>query len=363
MHNTLVAFEQAVFRKLTVAYVLNTVLQPLAVGLLPVGITPAWYEEGGITTQSVTLIVAAGTGFSAFQVLQPMVYLKRHALARAALSQPQLDRLWRAPPLQFAATYASTAKSLALCLVYAPIWPPAYALTAVLLLFSYACFRLAIRKWYARPPPLDEALLDEMRAALLVLLIVHVCVQHVVSAYARDAALSSGLARFVVLISLCSLGFFFSIRPRESATTTDGVPYDKVYARVATPIETYENPAAKVARRLRGLERSVCGAMDQSRQRQAAQKQNISVASSASGARRSTVKLRVCRKEAHHSSASSGMRMGTAAHAVPAGGGSQRSAELAAASRNPSALAAQEHQRAKSGISDQGVRTRVCADP
>ena len=154
-HNTYVAFERAVFRKLTLAYVLNAALLPLVIALLPhLDITQAWFEDGGVVAQSPALMLAAGAFFPS-QALQPLALLRRHVQSRHALSQPQLDRLWAPPPILFAETYASIAKSIALCLVYAPFWPLAYGLTAATLLFSYGCFRAALRYWYARPPPLN----------------------------------------------------------------------------------------------------------------------------------------------------------------------------------------------------------------
>lgn len=297
MHNTYVAFERAVFRKLTVGYVLNTTILPLAVGLLPIGITPAWYEEGGIAQQSQTLILASGVGFCIFQALPPLVFLNRYVLGRYALSQPQLDRLWAAPSLNFAETYASVTKSLALCLIYAPLWPPAYGLTAVLLLFSYFCYRYAVRHWYARPPPLNETLFDELRLVLLGLLMAHIVVLHVVEAYARGASFAHfQMGRFAIMLAVCSLGVV-AISPKRTVDKTGGVPYDKVEVQGGTTIERYENPAAVVARRLRKLERGVCAAMGGKQKKAEAEQKRTTVASANKGA----VKLKVCRKQAHHS--------------------------------------------------------------
>ena len=295
---------------------------------------------------------AAAVLLACARALASAVFFRRHVLGRYALSQPQLDRLWRAPQLQCAATYASTAKSLALCLIYAPLWPPAYALTAVLLLFSYVCFRVAIRKWFARPRPLDETLLNELRGALLSLLIMHVCVLHAVTAYARDPAMTDGLVRFIVLITLCSLSFLLTFRQREFANTTDGVPYDIMRARVGTPIEQYENPAAAVARRLRGLERAFCGALDQGRQRQAAQKKNTSVASSASGDRAANIKLRVCRKAALHSACGTRASPQRSAKIAPVAEPASALPSIAEALSSPAGAAAREGMRSRVAATD-----------
>ena len=72
-------------------------------------------------------------------------------LARFADSQVKLDLLYRPPRFLFAQQYASTLKALSLCLVYAPLYPPAYLITGVLLFFAYACYKGALKMWYRKP--------------------------------------------------------------------------------------------------------------------------------------------------------------------------------------------------------------------
>merc|ERR1740124_1088957 len=96
---------------------------------------------------------------------------------REAVSQSQLDRLWTPPRFQFAQHYASTLKALSLCLVYAPLYPPAYLITGVLLVFAYACYKGALKMWYHKPRPLKELLCDRMVAFVVwVLLPAHIVV-------------------------------------------------------------------------------------------------------------------------------------------------------------------------------------------
>ena len=64
-HITLVAYERAVFLKLSVAYFFNAVALPFVIGFLPFGITQAWYEEGGIAYASLSIILASGMGSEA----------------------------------------------------------------------------------------------------------------------------------------------------------------------------------------------------------------------------------------------------------------------------------------------------------
>ena len=221
-HRTLVAYEVNVYTKLTFAYVLNTALLPLTVGLLPIYITQAMYEEGGLVTQSIWLFIFSGLGFAFFQIVQLPAIFQRYVLGHMAVSQPQLDRLWRPPRYLFAQTYAFTTKLLALCIIYAPLWPPAYALTALLMLLSYVSVRVAIRFWYERPPPLDKTLIDEMCYNLLLILMIHAVVVHFVTGVARGHTTDRGSSiRLILMIAACALGFL-AIRPPPLTTSTAG---------------------------------------------------------------------------------------------------------------------------------------------
>ena len=57
-------------------------------------------------------------------------------------------------------------KVVALTLVYAPMWPLAYLVSAVGLFLAFWCSKLAIIFWYAAPPLVDAAMTERMRDAL-----------------------------------------------------------------------------------------------------------------------------------------------------------------------------------------------------
>ena len=54
--------------------------------------------------------------------------------------------------------YASSLKTVGLCLVYAPLWPWAYLLTTIALLFNYGCTKVGVAYWYKKPPMVSEVL-------------------------------------------------------------------------------------------------------------------------------------------------------------------------------------------------------------
>ena len=77
------------------------------------------------------------------KVTQPWTWFKRVVLARSAASQLQLNALWAPPPMLIGELFAETVKTLALCLLYAPLYPPLYLLTAASLLVSFTANKCA----------------------------------------------------------------------------------------------------------------------------------------------------------------------------------------------------------------------------
>ena len=64
-------------------------------------------------------------------MVQPLHLFYRFVLARFVVSQQKLNELWDPPPMLLGDLYASCLKTVALCLIYAPLWPMAYLLTAL----------------------------------------------------------------------------------------------------------------------------------------------------------------------------------------------------------------------------------------
>ena len=191
--DTQTEFETSLFAKLSLAYIFNAVIIPLAVGIgisLRVTrgawpVTQSWYEGGGVVQVAVPLIVSNGL-ITVLQVVQPAILLSRHVLARCVVSQAKMNELWEPPEMllgelyasslnllrfpsgrsmQVLTTappsphrYASSLKTVGLCLVYAPLWPWAYLLTTIALLFNYGCTKVGVAYWYKKPPMVSEVL-------------------------------------------------------------------------------------------------------------------------------------------------------------------------------------------------------------
>ena len=125
-HDTQTEYERALFTKLSLAYVMNTVIIPLLVGIVTSSVVTgnpvdqSWYESGGVVNQAMVLVVSNFAVTELLKIVQWYRLFSRYCLARFALSQQRLNQLWEPPPMLLGELYASTIKTVALCLVCAP---------------------------------------------------------------------------------------------------------------------------------------------------------------------------------------------------------------------------------------------------
>ena len=72
---------------------------------------------------------------------------------------PQLNKLWRPITLHVGVQYAFALKTMSMGIMYGPLYPPAYAFTALGLAFSYVATRIALRYYYARPESVSQEMM------------------------------------------------------------------------------------------------------------------------------------------------------------------------------------------------------------
>ena len=81
------------------------------------------------------------------------------------------------------------------------MWPLAYPLTALALLFNYACTKCAVAYWYKKPPMVSEEMMTKLRSRLGFLMFLHSLVafvgSHAVSA--KDGNSLNGSAPVAVM--------------------------------------------------------------------------------------------------------------------------------------------------------------------
>lgn len=100
------------------------------------------------------------------QVVDYNMLLNRYVMARHTISQTRLNELWLPMPMSIGYLYASSFMVLALGLLYAPIYPPAYLVTAIGLVFLYWTTQYAIAFNYRRPRQVDIGMLAQERRML-----------------------------------------------------------------------------------------------------------------------------------------------------------------------------------------------------
>ena len=100
-------------------------------------VTQAWYESGGVVSQAAILMVTSALITDFNRVAQLDRVFKRRVLGLYASSQIRLNQLWAPPKMLIGNMYAESFRSLALGLVYAPIYPLAFLLTAYSLAQSF----------------------------------------------------------------------------------------------------------------------------------------------------------------------------------------------------------------------------------
>ena len=69
-------------------------------------------------------------------------------------------------PCDIAALYAALVQSVTLCLIYAPMYPPLYLITALIMLGTWASTKYACKWWYEKPPAIDEEMAEATRQVL-----------------------------------------------------------------------------------------------------------------------------------------------------------------------------------------------------
>ena len=299
-HPTRSAFEKASFTKLILAYSLNTVVVPIAVSQVtlydPIDgsfifyvnlrITQAWYESGGVVFQAAILIISTAIVTDFLKVAPLQELFQRHVLGRYASSQIKLNRLWAPPPMALGSMYAETYRTLVLGMVYAPIYPPAFFLTALALFLTFFCTKFAIAHWYMRPPLVDGQLMKRMRNACVWLLLACVAITAVASLTSvlnRAAnrnytlmiqALPALAASLLFWCCIQGLGpllsrtRYFSTRFRDDMFSgpvrraasrsaydrASSIRYNEVTAKLGYIIERYECPSASRAKSTNHLE-------------------------------------------------------------------------------------------------------------
>ena len=124
---------------------------------------------------------------------------------RYAVSQEKQNELWKPEPFNVGVHYALTLKSVALGLVYGPLWPPAYLLTSVGLALSWICTRFGLRHWYRSPANVDADMMMHFRYRLALVLAFAIAMQ------TRPSCQYFGIASAIIFARRCEFSLIAQI--------------------------------------------------------------------------------------------------------------------------------------------------------
>ena len=279
-HATATAYEISLQAKLSLAYVLNSVVLPLAFGVVQSAVVTlgstrglrlanqGWYEGGGVVTQAALLLGTDLVLRESLKLLQPQSLARRYVLAPLAVSQHRLTRLWAPPPPLLAELYAAVTKTIALTLLYAPLFPLFYVLGAVAVLLVRCSTTLAIRYWYRRPPAVAEQMVVGLRHAWNVLIPLQLGVHWLGTAAASGGSHTTDVlgadTRLSPLLAGLGLWLLFQLAPLrllrclgrhvkgidpgrvvpEGPTARHGLRFDDVAAVTKREVDRYRCPVA-----------------------------------------------------------------------------------------------------------------------
>jgi len=254
-HNTRTDVETSLFSKLAAAYVVNTVLLPLAVGWVFDGVTQAWYEPGGVVQRAALLTLTNAVSSSLPYVLQISPLLAR-LLARFTSDPHRLRTLHLPPRMPLGDMYAATVRTVSLGMVYAPLFPPAFLLSAVAMLLSFCATKVGVCYHWARPPNMGEDLLERLCTMLGLVVLLHLAVLAIGGSAAEgsDDGIYAGPVLAAALLwlvyQLAPLSFFGGFRKvtqfyklgKADKLDTAGIRYDQVLAKKHYTVERYLCP-------------------------------------------------------------------------------------------------------------------------
>ena len=87
-------------------------------------------------------------------MFRPKSLFNRYIRSHFITSQHKLNKLWKPPRMPVGRLYANVVKDVSLCIVYGPIFPLAYLLTAVRLALSFWTNLFTITYFFGRPATL-----------------------------------------------------------------------------------------------------------------------------------------------------------------------------------------------------------------
>jgi len=281
-------YECNLFTKLSLAYLLSSVVLPLSVPFLPfiplIGmlfphpvlrfdehshslvptvfpldfswmINQSWFEVGGVAMVLFFSIPISSLIQSFMRIAQPKTIISR-IKAQSAVSQMYLNSLLAPPRIQLGTVYAQAYKLFSLGVIVAQLTPLAYLVTSLLFLVEFCVTKYALCRVWARAATVESDLSSRLQRSLKFSLLFAVLVRCAILASARVGA-------YGFLPAVLSLGYllgsgnyqlFKFVFDRASRDHESVVSYDRFFKHFLDEADstTYENERQK------GISRYMC---------------------------------------------------------------------------------------------------------
>jgi len=216
----------------------------------------AWFEPGGVIYVALTLIAIDFFSKEPLQVIQIAPMLNRYVksyIPMFARSQAGFYKLWQPPEYLLGTQYAFLVSTLTLPLIYAPFYPPIYALSAVFVGIGYWSSKFGLVKWYHKPASLGADMAEQVRSALELILLVHIGAAYLSGlnasfSYPLEPTYASlGLWATYMLLDQFVLGRFELFKAHDELEQDDdaGIKYDDVERKKGYEIARYAAPSLK----------------------------------------------------------------------------------------------------------------------
>lgn len=249
--------EASTFNKLSIGLCMNSVFVPLLVAVVlsngNVG-DQTYYEPGGLISTMMLLIVCNYSTDLLF-AFNIGAIAGKYILSAFAFSQRKLRMLWKPQPVEIGSSYSYCLVLFALGLIYGPLYPLAYLLTAVGLALKWLCTRFGMRHWYGIPPTVDQEMMLSFRWRLGNVFGIALIVQCLAVAQAAgpDNYLETGLylsvgGTFLLLTyTLVPLGYFEAFATFDQLTEVESLDtdcsFDEASKKNGVPLPHYVCPA------------------------------------------------------------------------------------------------------------------------
>jgi hypothetical protein len=200
-YDTYSSQQVSVFVILCMVRIINTVFLTFFVQSFTVTLS------AGSIQQLESILMTDAIVLPVMSILHPLEEFKRHVLARFAVTQAQANEYCAGEEVVLARKFSNMIKTLALALVYAPIYPSGLAICALSFLATYFADKYCLlRKW--RPMPhVDEQLPYATVNSLAIIAFIHIMMASYffaswgfdnVCAYPEEAAAAVGVNESVV---------------------------------------------------------------------------------------------------------------------------------------------------------------------